>query len=231
MPAGPAPSITTIWSRSRDPVAAAPGGQRGQDHGRRALDVIVEAEHLGAAALPDRQRARGGEVLPLQQHTGQFGAHGLDEPVNEVVVGGAGDPAVPPAEVHRVVQEPGVAGADVQEDRQGARGVDAAQHRVQRQLADRDAHAADALVTQDPLPAGDDDDVDLPPGPVTQDLPDPVAAGIAGEKAARTAVDLAEALAGQPGRRGVKGPAASPRCGRTPAGRTASRWCPAAPAG
>jgi hypothetical protein len=106
----------------------------------------------------------------------------------------------------RVVQEPGVVGADVEEDRQGARRVDAAQRRVQRQLADRDAHAADALVTQaqNPLPVGDDDDVDLPPGPVTQDLPDAVAVGVGDEEAARTAVDLAEALAGQPDRRGVK---------------------------
>src|SRR5579863_4268581 len=65
---------------------------------------------------------------------------------------------------------------------------------AQRQLADRDAHAADALVTQakNPLPVGDDDDVDLPPGPVAQDLPDAVTVGVGDEKAARTAVDLAE---------------------------------------
>jgi hypothetical protein len=56
---------------------------------------------------------RRGEVLPLQQHTRQFGAHGLDEPVDEVVVAGAGDTGVPPAEVHGVIQEPGVVGADV----------------------------------------------------------------------------------------------------------------------
>jgi hypothetical protein len=54
------------------------------------------------------------------------------------------------------------------------------------------------------LPVGDDDDVDLPPGPVAQDLPDAVTIGVGDEKAARTAVDLAEALAGQPDRRGVK---------------------------
>jgi hypothetical protein len=183
-----------------------PRGQRGQHYGRRALDVVVEAEQLVAVALEDRQRVRGREILPLQQHTWQFGAHGLDEPVDEIVVAGASQPTVPPAEVHGVGQEPGVVGADVQEDRQGARRVDAAQRRVQRQLADRDAHAADALVAQaqNPLPVGDDDDVDLPPGPVTQDLRDAVAVGIGDEKATRTAVDLAEALAGQPDGRGVK---------------------------
>ncbi len=104
------------------------------------------------------------------------------------------------AEVHGVVQEPDIVGAHVEEDRQGARRVDAAQRGVQRQLADRDANAADALITQaqNPLHVGDDDDVDLPPGPIMQDLPDTVAVGIGDEKAARTAVDLAEALAGQP---------------------------------
>ena len=82
------------------PGGRCPRGQRGQDHGSSALDVVVEAEQLVAVALQDRQGVRGGEVLPLQQHTGQFGAHGLDEPVDEVVVAGAVDPAVPPAEVH-----------------------------------------------------------------------------------------------------------------------------------
>jgi hypothetical protein len=188
------------------PGGRCPRGQRGQDHGRRALDVVVEAEQLVAVALQDRQRVRGGEILPLQQHTGQFGAHGLDEPVDEIVVAGAGQSMMPPAKVHGVGQEPGVVGADVQKDRQSARRIDTTQRRVQRQLADRDAHATDALVTQaqNPLPVGDDDDVNLPPGPVTQDLPDAVTIGIGDEKATRTAVDLAEALAGQPDRRGVE---------------------------
>ena len=46
--------------------------------------------------------------------------------------------------------------------RQGARRVDATDRGVQRELADRDAHAADAEVaeTEDALAVGDDDDVD-----------------------------------------------------------------------
>ena len=188
------------------PGGRCPGGQRSQDNGSSALDVIVEGEQLAAVAFQDGQRVRGGEVLPLQQHVGQLGAHGLDEPVDEVVVVGAADTAVPPAKVHGVVEEFGVVGADVEQHRQGARRVDATQCRVQRQLADRDAHAADALVTQaeNPLPVGDDDDVDLPPGPVVQDLRDAVAVGIGDEQPPRTAVDLAEALAGQPDGGGVQ---------------------------
>jgi hypothetical protein len=91
---------------------------------------------------------RGGEVLPLQEDVGQLGAHCLDEPVDEIVVVGAADTAVPPGKVHGVVEELGIVGADVEQHRQGARRVDATQRRVQRQLADRDTHAADALVTQ-----------------------------------------------------------------------------------
>ncbi len=67
----------------------------------------------------------------------------------------------------------GVVGPDVEQDRQRPRGVDAADQRVERELADRDAHAADALVAdaEDPLAVGDDDDVHLLGRPVAQHLP------------------------------------------------------------
>ena len=188
------------------PGGRCPRGKRGQDNCSSALDVIVECEQLVAVALQDRQGVWGGEVLPLQQHVRQFGPHCLDKPADEVVVVGATDTAVAPAEVYGVVEEFGVVGADVEEHRQGARRVDATQGRVQRQLADRDGHAADALVTQaeDPLPVGDNDDVYFSPGPVVQDLPDAVAVGVGDEKPPWTAVDFAEALAGQPDGGGVE---------------------------
>ena len=149
---------------------------------------------------------RGGEVLPLQQDAGQFSSHRLDEPVNEVVVGGTVDTVVPPAEVHGVVEKLGVVGADVKENRQRAGRVDPAQRRVQGQLPDRDSHAANALVTQaqNPLPVGDDDNVNLLAGPVAQDLPDTVAVGVGDEQPAWPAVDLAEPLAGHPDGGGVE---------------------------
>ena len=149
---------------------------------------------------------RGGEVLPLQQDARQFSSHRLNEPVNEVVVGGAVDTVMPPAEIHGVVEELRVVGADVKENRQPAGRIDPAQRRVQGQLPDRDAHAADALVTQaqDPLPVRDDDDVNLPARPVAQDLPDTVAVGVGDEQPAWPAVDLAEPLAGHPDGGGVE---------------------------
>jgi hypothetical protein len=49
--------------------------------------------------------------------------------------------------------------------------VDAAAEGVQRELADRDAHAADTQVAQaeDALAVGHDDHIDLAIGPVRQD--------------------------------------------------------------
>ena len=69
---------------------------------------------------------------------------------------------------------------------------------VERELADRDAHPADALVAQaeDALAVGDHDHVDVALGPVAQYLVEPVAVRIGHEESARPAVDLAETLAG-----------------------------------
>ena len=111
-----------------------------------ALDVVVEGQQLVAVAGQDRLGVRGGEVLPLQQHVRQLLLHRGDEFVDERVVVVVVDPTVTPAEVLGVVEEFDVVGADVEHDRQGARGVDAADEGVQRELADRDAHPADALV-------------------------------------------------------------------------------------
>src|SRR5580692_4263851 len=64
MPAEPAPSMTTFCC-----------------DGGRALDVVVEGEQLVAVTAEDRQRVRGGEVFPLQQHAGELLLHCGDEAV------------------------------------------------------------------------------------------------------------------------------------------------------
>ncbi len=139
---------------------------------------------------------RGREVLPVQQHIGQLGLHGVDEVIDELVVVLVIDPAMAPAEIHRVVEQLGVVGADVKHHRQRPRGVDPAERGVQRQLADWDSHPAEALVAQPEhaLPVGDDDDVDVVVGTVAQYLGDPVAIGVRDEQPTRPAVDLAEPL-------------------------------------
>ncbi len=148
---------------------------------------------------------RGGEVLPLQQHVGQFVAHGGDEVVDERVILVVPDPPVPPTEVVRVFEEFDVVGADVQHDRKRAGRVDAADEAVQRELADRDPHPADALVTkaEDALPVRHHDHVDVAFGTVAQHVAELIAVRIGHEEPPRAPVDLAEALAGLTDRRGV----------------------------
>src|SRR5271170_2193129 len=75
--------------------------------------------------------------------------------------------------------------------------MDAGATGVERQLADRDAHATSALIaqTEDALAIGDDDDADLVEAGIGQDLADPVLVGIAEEHPARLAPDFAEPLA------------------------------------
>ena len=131
--------------------------------------------------------------------------HRGDESVDERVVLVVVDPPVAPAEVLRVLEEFDVVGAHVEHDRQGAGGVDAADEGVERELADRDAHPADALVAQaeDALPVGHHDHVDVALRPVVQYLVETVAVRIGHEQPARAPVDLAETLAGLTHRRGV----------------------------
>ena len=84
-------------------------------------------------------------------------------------------------------------------------GVDTADERVKRQLSDRNAHSADALVAQaeDALPVGHHDDVDVALGPVLQHLVQMVALRVGNEQSPWPAVDLTETLAGFTDGRGV----------------------------
>ncbi|CAM5616329.1 hypothetical protein SVIOM74S_07327 [Streptomyces violarus] len=183
------------------------GGQGAERDGRRALDVVVEGEQPVPVAGEDRVRVGGGEVLPLEQRAGQLRLHRRDERLDHLVVIGAGQPAGAPAEVARVAEQVLVVRADVQQDRQGAGGVDATDRRVEAELADRDAHPADALVAQaeDALPVGDDDDVHVLVAvrAVAQDVPEAVPVLPRQEQPARPPVDLAETLAGLTHRRRV----------------------------
>ena len=74
--------------------------------------------------------------------------------------------------IQRVVQQFDVVGAHVEHDRKSASGINAADQGVERELADRDAHPADALVTQaeDPLAVRHHDHVDIAVGPVAEHL-------------------------------------------------------------
>src|SRR6185312_1580568 len=83
--------------------------------------------------------------------------------------------------------------------------MDPADQGVERKLADRDAHSADALVAQpeDALPVRHHDDVDVALGTVAQHLTQAFAVGVSDEESPWPPVDLTETLAGLTDRRGV----------------------------
>ena len=83
--------------------------------------------------------------------------------------------------------------------------MDAAAGGVERELADRDAHAAGALIAEpeDALAVGDDDDLGAIEPRVGEDLLDAIAVRQAEEQAARLAEQPAEVLAALADRRRV----------------------------
>ena len=85
---------------------------------------------------------------------------------------------------------------------QGQRGMEAAGGRVEGKLADRDGHAAGALVaeTQDPLVVGHDDEADVLVRPLPEDLGDAMQVVGRDPRPAGASEDVAELLAGAPDR-------------------------------
>ena len=105
-----------------------------------------------------------------------------------------------PLRQQRILQQRRVVGADVQTHGQTERGMDAGPGAVKDELADRDAHAAGALVAQaeDALVVRDHDQADVAVAQAVQARDNLAAVVRRDEQPARTAVDVAVALAGQP---------------------------------
>ena len=166
-------------------------------HRRGALDVVVEAAHAIAVALQQRNGRLVGEVLELDAAAREHLLHRHHEFLHEGVVLGAGDAALPQAGVQRILQESLVVGAHVQRHGQRGLGRHATERRVQRQLADGNAHAAHALITQtqDAFAIGHHDEAHVILGPVLQHLADAALAVQAHIQAARPAHDVSELLA------------------------------------
>jgi hypothetical protein len=151
-----------------------------------------------AVPVKDQQRVLLLEVLPLDQAARPHLLDAVDECIDEVVVSRTTKPGRAMPEVERIVEEALVVGADIERDRQRQRRVDPARRCVQRELADRDRHAAGALVAQpqDPLVVGHDDQANVLVRAVAEDVRNPVAVGRRDPRAARPAEDVAELLAG-----------------------------------
>lgn len=123
--------------------------------------------------------------------------NGRNEGVDEAVVLGASDARVPPAEIFGVAKTFLVVGADVENDRKRAGGMNAADERIERKFADGNAQAADALIAdaENAFAIGDNDDVDFGIWMIAQQSGDEVAQRIGDKEAARTPIDVAEFLA------------------------------------
>ena len=85
--------------------------------------------------------------------------HGLDEFLDQLVIGGAAQAGHGGADIEGVLAQLAVVGADVEHDGQALRGVDAGAAGVKGQLAHGDAHAVGAEVAEaeDALAVGHDD--------------------------------------------------------------------------
>ena len=178
--------------------------QARERHRGRSLDVVVEDVYLVAIFVQQPERRVIGEILELDQHAGEGLARGGDEFVDEFVIGRAAQPLLAQADIIGIVQKVLVVGADVQHHRQAELRVDAGAGGIERELADRNAHAVGAEIAEaeDALAVGDDDELRRI-RPVAEQFGDAPAIVGADEHAARPLEDEAKPLAGEAHRRGV----------------------------
>ena len=193
-PAEPAPTTAMRCSVMGTPVTLTAASSVPAATAAGALDVVVEGEQPVAVALKDAAGIAPREVFPLQQHVRPAlrdrGHEALD--VSVIVV--APHALMLPADIEGIGEPLLIVGADVEQDGQRGGGVDAGAGRVERQLADGDAHAAGALVAQpqDALAVGDDDHLDLVEARMIEDRLEGVALRVAQEQPARIAPIVAE---------------------------------------
>ncbi len=141
--------------------------ERGPDGGERdgagALHVVVEHAVALAVPLQEAPRVARAEVLEVQERVRVQRRDRVQVRGDEGVVAFAARPAVPYAEVQRIVEQRLVVRTDVQDHRQAARGIDARGRRVHGQFAHRDLDSVHAPVAdaEDLLGVGDDDQVHL----------------------------------------------------------------------
>jgi hypothetical protein len=145
------------------------------------------------------------EVLELDDDAGEDLVRGNDEFLDQLVIGRAANARLVQADVQRIVEELGVVGADVEQHGQALRGMHAGARRVERQLADGNAHAVRAEIAEaeDPLAVAHHDDRDLAARPVREHAADASAIGGADEDSPRALEDVRVALAGEADRRRV----------------------------
>ncbi len=141
------------------PRSVAGGDDAGDDGGARSLDVVVERWQHRSIPIKEGERVRLQEVLPLQNRIGETSLDCVNELIYQLVVRLTTKARLLPTGVKVVFEEIRVVGPHVEADRQRVRRMDPGAEGVESELADRDHHSADTLVTETeyPLVVGDDD--------------------------------------------------------------------------
>ena len=167
-------------------------------HRRGSLNVVVEAEHAIAIRVEERVGVRRQEVLELDQGVRVPLLHGANEFVHQGVVRRPGQALARIPDVELVIPQGRVVGADVELHRQAVPRRNAGTRRIERQLADGNAHAVRAEIAepQDALAIGDDDHPDVLLRPVGENLRDASAIVWRDEEPFRLADDVRELAAG-----------------------------------
>jgi len=111
-----------------------------ESHAGCPLDVIVEGAEALPVLLQQAERVPCGEVLELDDRLGEHLGHGVEELVDEIVVGVTTKPLARQPDVERIVEEFLVIRSHIQHDGQRVGRVDAGAGAVQRQLPDGNAH-------------------------------------------------------------------------------------------
>ena len=203
--ASPAPWNSSVCSPSAPPVIRS-ADRIPDTHDRGgSLDVVVERRDPIAIFLQQPERIVAREVLELDHDAGEKLAGGDHELLDQGVVFLAAHARLMQADIERIVEQLGVVGADVEKHRQAGARRHARAGGIERQLADRNAHAVGAQVAeaQDALAVADDDDRHVASRPVGEHLRDAAAVGRTDEDAVRTLKDVRVPLAGEPDRRRV----------------------------
>jgi hypothetical protein len=112
------------------------------------LDVVVERAQPVAIAFEDAPGIGAGEIFPLQQYMRPASFHCRDELLHKVIVIGTADALVPPSDINRIGEALAIVDPGVEQYGQGRRRMQAGASGVERELADRDAHAARTLIAR-----------------------------------------------------------------------------------
>ena len=100
--------------------------------GSSSLNVVVEGAQLITVFRQQPIGVTDRKILPMQKYVRPSLAHSINETLNEVIIFKASDPPVSPADIEWISEEFLIVGANIQEDRQRCRGMQASASGIKR---------------------------------------------------------------------------------------------------